>query len=217
MPFLLSQDEIADIQGEVAPQLGDDLCEVWRMPSTVPSGVSKGNVGVDKYGGKVTTGVDPLRPDQKAVRVLTYYARKSRPNMGLEQMFGGQIADIGNWAVTFNAADNPDIRGGDWFVFLAKRQEFLALGQAGWRASFAYAIGKREQPQTANSYEYRALTGGVSGTTEPTWPTTQGATVNDGTVQWLCVGKRLRLEVSDTGGESTIAVVRVVRCKEVGQ
>lgn len=215
MPFLLSADEIEQIQGEVAPQLGDDICEVWRMPSTTPVGISKGNRGVDKYGAPVSDGVDPLRPDQKAVRVATYYARKSRPNNGLEQMFGGQMANIDGWVVTFNGADNVDIRGSDWLAFAAKRSEFQALNNIGWKPNFAYATGAFEQPTVINGYQYRALQSGVSGSVEPTWPNARGATVNDGTTQWLCIGRRLRLEVTDPGGVGTLNVLRVVKCKQV--
>jgi len=38
----------------------------------------------------------------------------------------------------------------------------------------------------ANNYCYECTTGGTTGAAEPTWPTTIGGTVVDGTVTWTC-------------------------------
>ena len=42
------------------------------------------------------------------------------------------------------------------------------------------------QPTTNNGYIYQCTTAGTSGGSEPTWPTTIGNTVADGTVTWTC-------------------------------
>lgn len=56
-----------------------------------------------------------------------------------------------------------------------------------WAANTAYALNAQRIPTAANGYFYRATTAGTShATTEPTWPTTVGATVADGTVTWTC-------------------------------
>jgi hypothetical protein len=52
-----------------------------------------------------------------------------------------------------------------------------------WSASAAYALG---QKIVTGDYRYGATTEGTSGGTEPTWPTTVGETVADGTVVWTC-------------------------------
>jgi hypothetical protein len=59
-------------------------------------------------------------------------------------------------------------------------------GYATWAASTAYALGDYVVPTTSNGFYYECTTAGTSGTTEPTWPTTAGATVTDGTVVWTC-------------------------------
>lgn len=57
----------------------------------------------------------------------------------------------------------------------------------GWSASATYVRNRILLP--GNGYQYRNLTNtgvGRSGTTQPTWPTTIGATVTDGSLTWSC-------------------------------
>ena len=49
------------------------------------------------------------------------------------------------------------------------------------------ASGTWTQPTSANGYYYYCSVAGTSGGSEPTWPTTPGATVVDGTATWTCV------------------------------
>lgn len=44
----------------------------------------------------------------------------------------------------------------------------------------------RVQPTVANGFVYMPLNSGTSGATQPTWPTTLGATVTDNDVTWMC-------------------------------
>lgn len=59
-----------------------------------------------------------------------------------------------------------------------------------WSATTAYG-GTGEPlyavPTVANTYYYKATTAGTSDASEPTWPTTLGDTVVDGTVTWTCI------------------------------
>lgn len=52
-----------------------------------------------------------------------------------------------------------------------------------------YALNAYATPATPNDRYYKATTAGTSGGTVPTWPTTIGDTVTDGTVVWTCAGK----------------------------
>jgi len=56
-----------------------------------------------------------------------------------------------------------------------------------WEASTAYILGDYVWPTTFNGYRYVCTTAGTSGASEPTWPTTLGDTVNDGSVVWTCI------------------------------
>jgi len=57
-----------------------------------------------------------------------------------------------------------------------------------WAAATARALGDSITP---NSYRFEATTAGTShATVEPTWPTTIGSTVVDGTCTWTCVAEK---------------------------
>lgn len=83
----------------------------------------------------------------------------------------------------------------------------------------AYVAGQYVRPATGNTYVYQALTSGTTAGSPPTYPTTIGGTVSDGTVTWLCVGIGvLTFDFSDVAWvESTIADARyAVVCKWTG-
>jgi len=60
---------------------------------------------------------------------------------------------------------------------------------ASWRTATAYALNDLALPTApaAQPLLFKATTAGTSGATQPTWPTTVGATVTDGTVTWTAV------------------------------
>lgn len=55
-------------------------------------------------------------------------------------------------------------------------------------------------PVTANGFYYKCSVAGTTAGTEPTWPTTIGATVVDGTVTWVCWGKVVTGAATTAGG-----------------
>jgi hypothetical protein len=52
-----------------------------------------------------------------------------------------------------------------------------------------YALGAYVVPAVSNGFYYKATAAGTSAGTLPTYPTTIGGTVTDGTVTWTCAGK----------------------------
>lgn len=73
-----------------------------------------------------------------------------------------------------------------------------------WAATTAYSLGNFRRPTTVNGFRYEVTTAGTSGGSEPTWPTTPGNTVVDGTVTWTCRA----MTVTDINCPHTTAVIR---------
>jgi hypothetical protein len=72
-----------------------------------------------------------------------------------------------------------------------------------WAASTAYSLGALVIPTAgATWWVYECTTAGTSGTTEPAWPTTEGATVTDGTVVWTCRARYL--DIRPPAGEEWV-------------
>lgn len=66
-----------------------------------------------------------------------------------------------------------------------------------WQATTAYALNEYHVPTSPNTYYYKATVAGTSSGSEPTWPTTAGGTVVDGTVTWTCMGKIIKEATTD--------------------
>lgn len=57
-----------------------------------------------------------------------------------------------------------------------------------WAASTVKSANNFVKPTVNNGFVYVCTTSGTASGSEPTWPTTIGATVTDGTVVWTCFG-----------------------------
>lgn len=60
-----------------------------------------------------------------------------------------------------------------------------------WAANTSYPYGFIAVPTVPNGYYFKVIApanGGLSSGTQPTWPTTIGATVQDGNITWQCAG-----------------------------
>ena len=67
----------------------------------------------------------------------------------------------------------------------------------------------RPTPTNATGFFYKATTPGTTGTSEPTWPTSIGATIGDGSVTWTCAGiddPTIRFQVPSTAFSPTSLV-----------
>ncbi len=55
-----------------------------------------------------------------------------------------------------------------------------------WQPSTPYKFGQTVVPSPPNTYSYVCTSAGTSAAVAPNWPTTLGATISDGSVQWQC-------------------------------
>lgn len=92
-----------------------------------------------------------------------------------------------------------------------------------WQASTAYLADNLARTTAKNGYQYKVQSiagGGVSGASEPTWPTIIGNTVVDNEVTWVCLGKlhestEIKLALSSGGLASAVAGASLVLGTEI--
>jgi hypothetical protein len=65
---------------------------------------------------------------------------------------------------------------------------YKLLKGTAWEASTAYTLGQLVVPSAGleNGFRYECTTAGTSDSSEPAWPTAEGATKTDSTVVWTC-------------------------------
>jgi hypothetical protein len=66
-------------------------------------------------------------------------------------------------------------------------QPFANNPPGSWAANTPYNTGAVIQPTMLNGYFYRVVTGGISGTVEPTWGTLVNQTTNDNGMVWMAI------------------------------
>lgn len=223
MADLLSLNDARSLRRAVGVSVEDrqiDLVEVWRSPR---AGTAEGasRAGLNDWGAPVTSQAPAASTSQRPILVATYPARISRTGRGTEPQFAGQAVSVGDWTVRLNWEDEDgretDVRDGDVLrVALSHYDEILSLRvRDAWTVSTAYAANALVQPPVSNGCSYLCTQAGVSGTVQPAWPTQPGATVTDGGARWKCDGPLRTLNVVDAGDRPTIAITRIIRCKEV--
>jgi hypothetical protein len=78
------------------------------------------------------------------------------------------------------------------------------LWEDAWTATTAISLNKYIKPTVANTngYFYICTAAGTTGATEPTWPTTIGATVTDGSAIWTTVNTSIIFSVGNCSNMS---------------
>jgi hypothetical protein len=124
---------------------------------------------------------------------------------------GGNWVDPRTASLPIAIADPVATTGTQWVAYTLTDQNDLTT--ATWMASSTYASGAAIVPTTPNGYEYQCTKAGVTGTTEPVFPTAIGATVTDGAAVWTCTGTTVpQLQVGQTitvQAENTNAIENV--------
>lgn len=65
------------------------------------------------------------------------------------------------------------------------------LTETAWITETAYVLFDFVAPTTENGFQYECTVAGTADVGEPTWPTTVGDTVSDGTVTWTCRSRQI--------------------------
>jgi len=73
-----------------------------------------------------------------------------------------------------------------WLISFAGVATKILNTYTAWTATTVHALGVFRRPTVENSLYYEVTTAGTTNATQPTWPTTIGDTVTDGTIVWTC-------------------------------
>lgn len=114
-------------------------------------------------------------PNYSTLTDAEILAAASLPNgtLSVGELLAGSTANNGavtpgSWSITSNTDIEP------YFV---------------WTASTVLALSTRITPTVPTDKLYSVTTAGTTASTEPTWPTTVGQTVTNGTAVFTCIAK----------------------------
>lgn len=72
--------------------------------------------------------------------------------------------------------------------------------------STAYTAGQIVRPSSGNGFLYRCVTAGTSGGSAPSWPTTVGLDVTDGSAVWVNAGESITVYSTASASWSTATI-----------
>jgi hypothetical protein len=104
------------------------------------------------------------------------------PDKGINKYLPKNLIDDRAWA------DGDNVHFGVGYVEKVGGWKKFLNHPSAWTANTVYSAGAYVVPTIANNRVYKCTTAGTSGGSQPTWPTTAGGTVTDGTVVWTEVG-----------------------------
>lgn len=162
---------------------------VNRAPFGFITGIS-----VDAFGVVTVTTSTPLSitdPTSTFVPVGTNVNLRTIPNALFNGAFVVTSVDVGAGTFTLvnPAAIGQSPSSGGFFVSATTPLiNTFVPAYPTWAASSSYASGSVVVPTAPNGFYFKANQGGISGGSEPTWPLTVGAVVNDNGVLWENAG-----------------------------
>jgi len=107
-------------------------------------------------------------------------------------------ASMGGWRIVpkgFAVSDDGISSPGGTFDPVAAAARVFST----WTADTDYTTDDSIWPTTKNGFYYECTTGGTSGGGEPSFPTTRGDTIADGTVVWTCRGLWYDIDYPNAG------------------
>jgi len=157
--------------------------------------ISLASLRDDSLANKLTGSTSPLIQIGRRVKIYISMSPEGIDPQVHTMVFHGFIdeVDFGSDPISIQCRDLGGLAQ-DRFMEIEQVYGYTGLGPMdiwapAWTHDVTYAI-----PSTPNGYYYLASGYGTSGASEPTWPTTVGATVSDNGILWTCVGS--------TGGSS---------------
>jgi len=113
----------------------------------------------------------------------------NKKNMALAMFGDDSVIDVAASTVTdeeITARLDKEVKLSKLSIKSTPAVVVTAPTPAAWQATHAYVLTNFVSKVAPNAYRYECTVAGTSAASEPTWPTTPGETVTDGTVTWTC-------------------------------
>lgn len=117
---------------------------------------------------------------------------KTKDDTGIIQARYAFNLDKSIWKVEYSLLEDEDWQLIKAFELIVQEIEFFAWSDSFaliyspiWVAHTLYTVGSIVVPTTRNNRSYRSVVEGSSSSYEPTWPTTDFSSVDDGNTTWI--------------------------------
>lgn len=122
----------------------------------------------------------------------------------------GEAADKYYWVrfVSIQNVKGPASTGQRGKTALSAEFVMANLLAQTWQSTTSYSLFQYVVPTSNNGLMYRVSQEGISGATEPVWPTVVGHTITDGTVRWTAVSadERVPFVIGTVNGEPAVVI-----------
>lgn len=150
-----------------------------------------------------TAGTEPAAPTVLGQRFTS-------GTVGFMAIAPNRLVDTAGWTAEMDVRQEPE---GALLMTLTYANGRIQTGPdpAAWVPLATYAVGAQVRPIIANGWVYGCIVAGTVIGTQPTWPTTPGQIVTDGTATWRTIGSdaattNLRVTLApDTSGVTAFA------------
>lgn len=148
-----------------------------------------------------------FRLKRGAVRVASG-AGFTKPTQVVVETVAGRATYVGNLNVTEKEKMGIMRTDADYMISLeaftdVRNSDTLEEIAPAWESETRYFEGQIVVKVADNGSRYQVVTPGTSGSVEPAWTTTLGATFTDGTVVWRCIGPHPVYQIIQIMGPST--------------
>jgi hypothetical protein len=131
----------------------------------------------------------------------------------VSQIYTDSIGTGGNNWYWARSVSTSDVRGpfsdpANGITSLDPKYVMKLLTSVKWAASTVYQPFQYVRPTIKNGFNYLCITGGTSGGSEPAWPTTIDATVNDNGIIWKCRpdGEKVPFAIGLVNGVESVVI-----------
>lgn len=176
---------LAEVLDDIFPDRDSGIWSAYDPLNLIGSNISfgNGNNASGSNGTNLVTGITGTGPNGWSTLIRATGAGVGSGDVA-RTTGSWKGGEFGRMAVTATSAWD----GAGWNIG-GDQPQAQGRWDLAWAANTAYTYNIKRRPVAGdNGYRYVCIVPGTShATTEPTWPTTEGQLVTDGTITWMCI------------------------------